>query len=433
MHILHDNYTVGENGHLYVGGCDTVALAEKYGTPLYVVDEDKLRSNMQRFSALLRECFPAGSRVLFASKALSYVDVYRIASSEGIGADVVSPGELYTACKAGFNTKDIYFHGNNKTDADIAYALDVGVGTFVVDNEDELLALDRIAGAHGKVQDILLRISPGIDPHTHKKVVTGSVDSKFGTAIETGQAMALVERALALSGVRLKGFHCHIGSQIFDSAPFIEAAEVMLAFIADVYRKTGFLAEYLNLGGGYGVSYTEATADLDAARVLREIGDKVRAFAASHGIAVPQILIEPGRAIVAAAGVTLYTVGSHKTITGYRTYVSVDGGMPDNPRYALYQSDYTALIASRAAEEKTERVTIAGRCCESGDLIQENAPLQPCGRGDVLAVLVTGAYNYSMASNYNRLPRPAMVSVRDGADRLVIRRESYEDLTRNEL
>ena len=258
------------------------------------------------------------------------------------------------------------------------------MGTFVVDNEDELLALDRIAGAHGKVQDILLRISPGIDPHTHKKVVTGSVDSKFGTAIETGQAMALVERALALSGVRLKGFHCHIGSQIFDSAPFIEAAEVMLAFIADVYRKTGFL-------------------------------------------------VEPGRAIVAAAGVTLYTVGSHKTITGYRTYVSVDGGMPDNPRYALYQSDYTALIASRAAEEKTERVTIAGRCCESGDLIQENAPLQPCGRGDVLAVLVTGAYNYSMASNYNRLPRPAMVSVRDGADRLVIRRESYEDLTRNEL
>ena len=205
--------------------------------------------------------------------------------------------------------------------------------------------------------------------------------------------MTLAERALALSGVRLKGFHCHIGSQIFDSAPFIEAAEVMLAFIADVYRKTGFLAEYLNLGGGYGVSYTEATADLDAARVLREIGEKVRAFAASHGIAVPKILIEPGRAIVAAAGVTLYTVGSYKTITGYRTYVSVDGGMPDNPRYALYQSDYTALIASRAAEEKTERVTIAGRCCESGDLIQENAPLQPCGRGDVLAVLVTGAYN----------------------------------------
>ncbi len=294
MHILHDNYTVGENGHLYVGGCDTVALAEKYGTPLYVVDEGKLRSNMQRFSALLRECFPAGSRVLFASKALSYVDIYRIASSEGIGADVVSPGELYTACKAGFDTKNIYFHGNNKTDADIAYALDVGVGTFVVDNEDELLALDRIAGARGKVQDILLRISPGIDPHTHKKVVTGSVDSKFGTAIETGQAMALAERALALSGVRLKGFHCHIGSQIFDSAPFIEAAEVMLAFIADVYRKTGFLAEYLNLGGGYGVSYTEETADLDAARVLREIGEKVRAFAASHGIAVPKILIEPG-------------------------------------------------------------------------------------------------------------------------------------------
>ena len=307
------------------------------------------------------------------------------------------------------------------------------MGTFVVDNEDELLALDRIAGQKGKTQPILLRLSPGIDPHTHKKVVTGSVDSKFGTAIETGQAMSITERALALQNVLLKGFHCHIGSQIFDSAPFIEAADVMLAFIADVYRKTGFLAEYLNLGGGYGVTYTEDTADLDTSRVLREIGEKLRTFSASHGIAVPKILIEPGRAIVAAAGVTLYTVGSHKTITGYRTYVSVDGGMPDNPRYALYQSDYTALIASRAAEAKTERVTIAGRCCESGDLIQENAPLQPCGRGDILAVLVTGAYNYSMASNYNRLPRPAMVSVRDGADRLVIRRESYEDLTRNEL
>ena len=243
MNLLYPHLSVNQAGHLAIGGADTLELARTYGTPLYVVDEGKLRSNMQRFSALLRECFPAGSRVLFASKALSYVDIYRIASSEEIGADVVSPGELYTACKAGFDTKNIYFHGNNKTDADIAYALDVGVGTFVVDNEDELLALDRIAGARGKVQDILLRISPGIDPHTHKKVVTGSVDSKFGTAIETGQAMALAERALALSGVRLKGFHCHIGSQIFDSAPFIEAAEVRLAFIADVYRKTGCLAE----------------------------------------------------------------------------------------------------------------------------------------------------------------------------------------------
>ena len=343
----------------------------------------KLEAICSAFSALLRECFPAGSRVLFASKALSYVDIYRIASSEEIGADVVSPGELYTACKAGFDTKNIYFHGNNKTDADIAYALDVGGYTFVVDNEDELLALDRIAGARGKVQDILLRISPGIDPHTHKKVVTGSVDSKFGTAIETGRGYGACRRALALSGVRLKGFHCHIGSQIFDSAPFIEAAEVMLAFIADVYRKTGFLAEYLNLGGGYGVSLYRGDRRPDAARVLREIGEKVRAFAASHGIAVPKILIEPGRAIVAAAGVTLYTVGSHKTITGYRTTSRWTAVCPTT-RATRFISRITALIASRAAEEKTERVTIAGAAAERR-LDSENAP-SPAGR-DVLAVL----------------------------------------------
>ena len=237
MHILHDNYTVGENGHLYVGGCDTVALAEKYGTPLYVVDEGKLRSNMQRFSALLRECFPAGSRVLFASKALSYVDIYRIASSEEIGADVVSPGELYTACKAGFDTKNIYFHGNNKTDADIAYALDVGVGTFVVDNEDELLALDRIAGARGKVQDILLRISPGIDPHTHKKVVTGSVDSKFGTAIETGQAMALAERAHRKN-------HCDIENHSPKKQREHPCALLVAAYLFQSSRKTCAFAHF---------------------------------------------------------------------------------------------------------------------------------------------------------------------------------------------
>ena len=433
MHILHDNYTVGENGRLFVGGCDTVALAQKYGTPLYVIDEGKIRSNMQRFSALLRECFPAGSRVLFASKALSYVDIYRIAASEGVAADVVSPGELYTACKAGFDTADVYFHGNNKTDADIAYALDVGVGTFVVDNEDELLALDRIAGQKGKTQPILLRLSPGIDPHTHKKVVTGSVDSKFGTAIATGQAMSITERALALQNVLLKGFHCHIGSQIFELEPFELAAQRMVEFMAQVRDRTGYVIEQLDLGGGFGICYTQQDAALRYDSYMEKVSVVVKSCCERLNFPQPFMMLEPGRSIVGPYGVTLYTVGAIKEIPGVRIYAAVDGGMTDNPRYALYQSDYTALIASRAAEAKTERVTIAGRCCESGDLIQENAPLQPCGRGDILAVLVTGAYNYSMASNYNRLPRPAMVSVRDGADRLVIRRESYEDLTRNEL
>lgn len=431
--FVSDCYNVNEKGHLTISGCDTVELAEKYGTALYVMSEDEIRSVCRRYKSSFERHYNGNGTALYASKAFCCKEICRIVTEEGLDLDVVSGGELYTALAAGVDAKHIHFHGNNKTMQELRYALESGVGDIVVDNLNELHRIEKLSAEKGVVTSISMRIKPGIDAHTHEFIRTGQIDSKFGFALENGEAFEAVKEAVACENVELIGLHCHIGSQIFDSAPFIEAAEVMLAFIADVYRKTGFLAEYLNLGGGYGVSYTEETADLDAARVLREIGDKVRAFAASHGIAVPKILIEPGRAIVAAAGVTLYTVGSHKTITGYRTYVSVDGGMPDNPRYALYQSDYTALIASRAAEEKTERVTIAGRCCESGDLIQENAPLQPCGRGDVLAVLVTGAYNYSMASNYNRLPRPAMVSVRDGADRLVIRRESYEDLTRNEL
>ena len=431
--MLHDNYTVGENGHLFVGGCDTVSLAGKYGTPLYVIDEDKVRRSMREFREIMQKYFPAGSRVLYASKALSYVDIYRVAASEGLGADVVSSGEIYTALKGGLPGSAMYFHGNNKTDEDIEYALGAGVGTFVADCREELEYLDAAARRIGKKQDVLLRITPGIDPHTHKKVVTGSVDSKFGTPIETGQAYELVRFALGLKNITLRGFHSHIGSQIFDSGPFSDAAEIMMRFIADLSGKLGYTAEYLNLGGGYGVTYTEDRADLDADRVLREISEKLTGLAGEFGIEVPKIIIEPGRALVAAAGVTLYTVGSVKTIPGYRTYVSIDGGMPDNPRYALYQSDYTALIASRAAEPASQRVTIAGRCCESGDLIQENAPLQSCKRGDILAVLVTGAYNYSMASNYNRIPRPAMVSVSGGKDRLVVRRESFEDLVRNEL
>ena len=431
--MLHDNYTVGENGHLFVGGCDTVSLAGKYGTPLYVIDEDKVRRSMRKFREIMQKYFPAGSRVLYASKALSYVDIYRVAASEGLGADVVSSGEIYTALKGGLPGSAMYFHGNNKTDEDIEYALGAGVGTFVSDCREELEYLDAAARRIGKKQDVLLRITPGIDPHTHKKVVTGSVDSKFGTPIETGQAYELVRFALGLKNITLRGFHSHIGSQIFDSGPFSDAAEIMMRFIADLPGKLGYTAEYLNLGGGYGVTYTEDRADLDADRVLREISEKLTGLAGEFGIEVPKIIIEPGRALVAAAGVTLYTVGSVKNIPGYRTYVSIDGGMPDNPRYALYQSDYTALIASRAAEPASQRVTIAGRCCESGDLIQENAPLQSCKRGDILAVLVTGAYNYSMASNYNRIPRPAMVSVSGGRDRLVVRRESFEDLVRNEL
>lgn len=431
--MLHENLSVNKNGNLAINGFDTVELAKKYGTPLYVVDEDMVENNCLRYKRLIEKYFGEGSIPLFASKALSYVDIYRVVNRAGIGIDVVSGGELFTAKAAGFPLEKAYFHGNNKTDKDLVDALESGVGCFVVDNREELVSLNALSAKLGKRSKVILRLSPGIDPHTHKAVSTGAVDSKFGTAIATGQALEMVKAAIALESIDFAGLHCHIGSQIFDYGPFAEAAKIMIEFIAQIKQETGVEVRELNLGGGFGVRYTEEDADFDYEKVLSDIAESLNKACAECGVKRPRILFEPGRSIVAAAGLTLYTVGSFKNITGYKSYVSIDGGMPDNPRYALYQSKYTALIANKAAEEKTVRATIAGRCCESGDLIQEDAPLQPCERGDILAVLVTGAYNYSMASNYNRLPRPAIVSVGKNGDRIVVKRESYEDLIKNDL
>jgi len=431
--MLHDNISIGENGHLNFAGMDTVALAKKHGTPLYLIDENKIRENCRTYVSCVQKYFGKKSIPLYASKSLCYLDVYRILKEEGTGIDVVSGGEIYTALKAGFPASLMFFHGNNKTDTEIEYAISNGVGHFVVDNIEELEEVNAAAGRHGIKQEILLRLSPGIDPHTHKAVVTGSVDSKFGTAIETGQAMELTKYALTKSNIKLVGFHCHIGSQIFEHSPFSDAAKIMLAFIVKVQEETGVLVEMLNLGGGIGVRYLEEHPKVDMDTIFATIKAEIDSFCAVNKLASPTILFEMGRFVAANAGMTLYTVGSFKTITGYKSYVSIDGGMPDNPRYALYQSPYTALIANRASEEKTVVATIAGRCCESGDLIQENAELQACKKGDTLAVLVTGAYNYVMASNYNRLPKLPIVCIKDKVDRVVVRRESYEDLCKNEL
>jgi diaminopimelate decarboxylase len=431
--MLYDNLTIGENGHLFFAGLDTVELGKKYGTPLYLIDEEKIRQNCRLYKNYMDKYFDGKGRVLFASKSLSYKNIYEIVSSEGMYIDVVSGGELYTAYKAGFDTSKMYFHGNNKTDFDIEDAIEKGVGYFVADNHEELEAINRIAGNKNIKQNVLLRITPGIDPHTHKAVVTGSVDSKFGSAIETGQGMEIVKKALSLPNIELKGLHCHIGSQIFDSQPFVDAAKIMCAFIKEIYAQTGYKTEFLNLGGGLGVRYTEQDPILDYDAVFSDISNTIKEAFSDSEISSPIVCFEPGRSIVANAGITLYTVGSFKSITGYKNYVSIDGGMPDNPRYALYQSKYTMLIADRAGEEKSECVTVAGRCCESGDLIGENVNLQPCMRGDTLAVLVTGAYNYSMASNYNRLPRPAIVNIYKGESKIVVKRETYEDLIRNDV
>ncbi len=431
--ILHPHFDTNDLGHLTIGGADAVELAKTYGTPAYVLDENVIRENCRIYKEAATRYFGADALPLYASKALCFTGIYRIAAEEGLGVDCVSGGELYTAKKAGFPAERIYFHGNNKTDRDIADAMDMGVGTFVVDNFDELNALSAQAVRRGITQRILLRITPGIDPHTHRAIMTGNVDSKFGSAIVTGQAMEIVKAAIAADGVDLAGLHCHIGSQIFDLEPFSDAASIMVRFIAQIKKECTYEIRELNLGGGLGVRYTEYDREIDYAAAIRDIASVVTGYCREHGIAMPRVILEPGRSLVAAAGATLYTVGSVKEIPGFRKYVSVDGGMPDNPRYALYQSRYTALIANRANAPRTERVTIAGRCCESGDLLGEDMELSQAKRGDILAVLVTGAYNYAMASNYIRLPRPPVIMVKDGKARVAVRRETYEDLTRNDL
>lgn len=426
--MICDNISVNEKGHLTFAGYDTVELAEKYGTPLYLMDEDKIREHIRAYKTAMADCFPEGSMPEFASKAFSCKQIYRIMAEEGIDIDVVSPGEIYTAASAGFPMENSFFHGNNKTDADIRFAIENKVGCFVVDGVDELSALNRIAGEMGVKQNILLRITPGIDPHTHKKISTGSVDSKFGTAIETGQAMEIVKKALALENIKLCGFHCHVGSQIFESQPFTDASEIMLAFIAEVRDTLGYTAEILNLGGGLGVRYTEDDPEIDYGEKIKEVAEILNSQCDKLGLPVPKILMEPGRSLVADAGMTLYTVGSVKEITGYKNYVSIDGGMTDNPRYTLYESPYTVILASRANDERDYTATVAGRCCESGDLIQEDVKMpKPC-RGEILAVLTTGAYNYSMASNYNRVGRPPVVMLGSERDYVAVRRETFKDI-----
>ena len=431
--ILYPHFDINEKGHLTIGGADAIELAKEFGTPAYIIDENVVRARCREYLSAAAKSFGPDALPLYASKALCFTEMYRIAKEEGMGIDCVSSGELYTAQRAGFPADRIYFHGNNKTDFDISFAMDMGVGRIVVDNLDELAAVSLEASRRGIIQGILLRITPGIDPHTHRAVVTGNVDSKFGSAIATGQALEIVDAAINAKNIDLIGLHCHIGSQIFDIEPFSDAADIMVRFIAEIKEKLGFEVRELNLGGGLGVAYTEDDAQISYADSIEKIGAIVRSFCADHSIKMPRVILEPGRSLVAASGATLYTVGSVKEIKGFRNYISVDGGMPDNPRYALYQSQYTALIANRANAPRDYTATLAGRCCESGDLLGENMKIQKAERGDILAVLVTGAYNYSMASNYNRIPRPPVILVRDGKARVAVKRESFEDIVRNDI
>ena len=420
-------------GHLTVGGADAIELAEEFGTPLYVYSENKIRQKIREFVLSMNKYYNGNGLVCYASKAFSCKEMYRICMQENIGIDVVSGGELYTALSVGFPAEKIVFHGNNKTPDELNAAVDNGVGRIVVDNITELKKLNEIAASKGKTVGIMLRIKPGVDAHTHDFIKTGQIDSKFGFALETGEAMEAVKAALDMPALKLRGLHSHIGSQIFDVDPFCLAAKIMLEFYRDIKVETGVELEELNLGGGFGIKYLKSDVHEAYEEYMKQVSAVVHSFSHELGIKTPFILIEPGRSVVGVAGTTLYTVGSVKKIPGVRTYVSVDGGMTDNPRYALYKSDYEIVCADRAEEDRTETVTVAGKCCESGDLIQENTKIQPVKSGDILAVLSTGAYNYSMASNYNRIPRAAVVMVKDGEARVVVKRETYEQVASNDI
>jgi len=426
--MLYDNLSVSPAGHLIFAGADTTELAQTYGTPLQVMDENRIRNRCREYKKAMADYLPAGSRPLYASKALSIKRMYEIMQQEDMGVDVVSAGELYTAVQAGYRMENAYFHGSSKTDADIRFAMENGVGYFVCDNADELEAIDQEAVRQGICQKILLRFAPGVDPHTHQKINTGRVDSKFGVAIETGQAEALLQQALAKKNIALVGYHCHVGSQLFDEELFCDSATNMLTFAAQMQKKYGYYPQVVNLGGGMGVPYTEDEPRIDYSDNIRKTGAHIQELCDRLQITPPAILMEPGRSIVADSGITLYTVTGTKEIPGFKNYVNIDGGMTDNPRYTLYQSPYTIYNAGKMQEPADFLCTVAGRCCESGDLIQEKVQLAKPVRGDILAVLTTGAYNYSMASNYNRVLRPAVVMIGENGPYVAVRRETYADL-----
>ncbi|MFD1955792.1 diaminopimelate decarboxylase [Paenibacillus thailandensis] len=430
--FLHGTSKINELGHLEIGGNDVTDLAQKFGTPLYIVDEALVRQRAREYV----EAFKASGlkfQVAYASKAFSVMAMCAIAEQEGLSLDVVSDGELYTALQAGFPVERIHFHGNNKTPDEINMALDAGIGCFVVDNFVELQLLNALAGDKGKKVNILLRVTPGVEAHTHDYISTGQQDSKFGFDIGNGAARQAIEEAMKLPNLVVLGVHSHIGSQIFEVEGFRMAVDKVAQFAVSVRAELGLTFSVVNLGGGFGIRYVEGDKPLPIAEYVGAITDAVVTNFTAAEYPLPEIWVEPGRSMVGDAGTTLYTVGTSKNIPGVRKYVAVDGGMTDNPRPALYQSKYEAVLANRANEPAEETVSIAGKCCESGDMLIWDLELPKANPGDLLAVFCTGAYNYAMASNYNRIRRPAVVFVQNGEADLVVKRESLDNIVCNDV
>ena len=422
--------TINEHGHLCIGGCDSVTLAQEYGTPLYVFDEDDFRSRAREFKKEFIERY-AKTRIVYAGKAFLNQSIIKMVAEEKLGLDVVSAGELEIAMAAGFLMDDIYFHGNNKSDAELELAIKRQVGRVVIDNAGELARLDAFAGQHSTCMQVLFRIRPGIDPHTHVKISTGNVDSKFGFSLE--EADTAVTQALASKNVRLVGFHYHIGSQIFETKPFLDAIKTALEFMADVKMKYGFVTAELDIGGGYAVQYLSGKAPPLPAEYAESIINSFKSECQRLGLAFPILIIEPGRALIARSAVALYSVGAIKNIPGVRRYVCVNGGMADNIRPALYGAEYEPYLANRMSDIADQTCTIAGPFCESGDILATDIKLPQAIPGDILVMPVCGAYCLPMASNYNAFLRPPVVMVKDGQSRLIRRRETVEDLLRCEI
>lgn len=430
--FLHGTSEINDKGHLQIGGCDTTVLAQEFGTPLYIVDEGLVRQRAREFV----EAFKATGlkfQVAYASKAFSVMAMCAIAEQEGLSLDVVSDGELYTALQAGFPVERIHFHGNNKTPDEINMALDAGIGCFVVDNFIEMSLLNALAADKGKTANVLLRITPGVEAHTHDYISTGQQDSKFGFDLGNGTAFRAIEETLKLSNLNLLGVHSHIGSQIFEVEGFGMAVDKVAKFAVQVRNELGKTFSVINVGGGFGIRYVEGDTPLPLATYVNAIADAIISNFTSAEYPTPEIWIEPGRSMVGDAGTTLYTIGTNKEIPGVRKYIAVDGGMTDNPRPALYGSKYDALLANRANAAAEETVSVAGKCCESGDMLIWDVELPKSESGDLLAVFCTGAYNYAMASNYNRIRRPAVVFVKDGEASLAVKRESLNDIVANDV
>lgn len=426
---------LNNKGHLEIGGMDTIDIAKRFGTPVYVFDEKHIRDMMRVYRNTIQEEYSGNGMVLYASKAFSCKAIYKIANQEGIGIDVVSGGELYTALSVNFPAEKICFHGNNKLFEELEFAVKNNVGTIVIDSFNEVDTINELAKKYNLTQNVLVRLNPGVEAHTHAYIQTANTDSKFGFSIADGSAEKIIKLILSKENLHLKGYHCHIGSQIFENKSFLLAAEKMIAFIAEIKKNYGFEAETLNLGGGFGIWYNDEDPKLqieDYRKALKNIIIAIKEKTAVYKLNEPYLLIEPGRSIVGEAGLTLYTVGSIKDIAGIKKYVAIDGGMFENPRYALYQSKYSVILANRAYEKCTEYVTVAGKCCESGDIIATEVAVPKPQSGDIMAVLSTGAYNYSMASNYNRNAVPPVVLVKDGRADYIIKPQTYEDIARND-